>query len=198
MQVGLASDYPLGPEGWSVSVVNQTPTAVIFNAYAICAHDTADANRSSGGWSVAPHSIASSQTDVPPGCNMDVAGPQDQGPNLMLLHETRPTLTRTWTFAVGNNSGLPRFYNLLDECSQIPGAHAVHGPLVTNPPGTQTQAIVMCDVGVPLAGGVGASSSSPLVSVNSSSPTTGGWQAFENNASTQADSIRAWVVCSGI
>jgi hypothetical protein len=197
-QVGLASDYPpLGAESWSVSVVNQGSAAILFNAYAICAHDTADSNGETFGWSVAPHSTASSQTVASPGCNMDVSGPQDQGPNLMLLHETRPTLTANWTFGVGNESGTTRFYNLLDECSQIPGAHVVHGPLVSNPPGAQTQAVVMCDAGVPLAGGVGASSSSPLVSVNSSYPITGGWAAFENNASTQTDSIRAWVVCSG-
>jgi hypothetical protein len=35
------------------------------------------------------------------------------------------------------------------------------------------------------------------VSVNSSGPINGGWQAYENNESSQGDSVRAYVLCSG-
>jgi hypothetical protein len=198
-QVSLAGDYPpLDAVSWSVSVVNASASVTSFRAYAICAHDALDDNGETGGWTVPPHSAAANQSGIGGGCNMDVGGPNDQGKSLeVLLHETRPLTAATWTFAVDNNTGATRHYTLLDECSLIPGAHIIHGPLVSNPPGSQTQVTVTCDTGVPLAGGIGASSSSPLVSVNSSAPIDGGWQAYENNASAQADTIRAWVICSG-
>src|SRR5262249_5572046 len=125
------------------------------------------------------------------------AGPLIKGSSLLAtLHDSRPTLDHNWRVRINNNGSTTRSDLVLGLCKDSVGAHVVVGSPTDNPPLTQTQAAVRCDTGVPLGGGIGASSDSTLVSVNSSYPVDGGWEAFENNESLQDDTVRAWVVCS--
>jgi hypothetical protein len=202
LQVSIASDSPVADDiTWGVSVVNASSTATSFSVYAVCDSDDVDGTGGGSGQPIAPHSLV---TDQQPGnvcgspATMDDLGMNVQGKGLQIvLHETRPTRTNGWTATLANNGDTTGTYALNNTCADIPGVHVISGPLVTNPPLSQTRASVMCDTGVPVAGRVGVSSSSGLVSVNSSIPITGGWQAFENNASASSESIRAWVMCSG-
>ena len=116
----------------------------------------------------------------------------------MTLHGSRPTPGPDWRISV--NSTLDHQYTVevWEQCIVLRGSapHLVTGPAVSNPPLTQSSAAVTCDSGVPLSGGIGASSSSQLVSASSSGPIPGGWRATENNGSLHSDTITAYVLCS--
>ena len=207
-QVSLATSNPAGTlkavndSIYSVSVVNASSDATSFRVYATCVKPQSSwVNGDMGEFDVAPHSLGSDTTHVcqaiTPAMPTISAGPQIGGSSLQTtLHDSRPTLDHNWLVRVNNNGGTTRSVNVRGVCLGGIGAHVVLGTPVTNPPLTQTNVFVRCDTGVPLGGGVGASSDSPLVSVNSSIPISGGWEAYENNGSLQADTARAWVVCS--
>jgi hypothetical protein len=200
--VSLASDYPILRlvDQWVVSVTNLSSSATSFSVYAIC-RSTSGGGENISSFSVAPHSLAT--VNAPTTCSgpaVRVWGPRDTSgrSTQITIHETRPALDGlSWTVAMNNTGGATRSFDVFEECvSDDTGERVVEGAPVDNPAFSQTLAFVLCDTGVPLAGGVSASSTSTLVSVNSSSPITGGWQAYENNASAQDDTIRAWVLCS--
>jgi hypothetical protein len=203
--VSLSSSYPdLGSKGWGwfVGVVNASSAPTTFSIYVICWDDvfsSSDFKGSVGGFSVAPHTLGnnsmpfcdSAEPVIGAGAHVDGAGTQ------ATLHELRPLVdVQGLRTGVNNNSGATLGVDVRASCASDTGAHVVVGSPVTNPAGTQTGATVMCDTGVPIAGGIGASSGSRLVSINSSIPITGGWQAYENNASAQSDTVRAYVICS--
>jgi hypothetical protein len=207
-QVSLATSSPSGGAGrliddriYSASVVNASSDATSFRVYAICSNPQSSwLNGEMGLFNVAPHSLGSDTTHT---CNLESmpmisGGLQIAGKSLQAtLHDSRPTLDNGWSVRVNNNSGTMRNIYMWGVCQPGLGAHVVLGTPVSNPPLTQTVASAMCDTGVPLGGGVGASSDSTLVSVNSSLPITGGWEIYENNGSLGLDTVRAWVVCSG-
>jgi hypothetical protein len=75
------------------------------------------------------------------------------------------------------------------------GVHA--GTTVDNPPGSETFAAAFCPSGqVPLGGGVSSTSSDTSVNINSTWPISGGWGAYENNASSFDRSITPYVICA--
>jgi hypothetical protein len=179
-----------------VSVVNASSATTSFSAYAVCFTPPDGGAADLSTFQVAPHSL---DTRTSPAClTPGSGGPQIGGKSTqVVLHSSRPTLAGGWVTSVANDTAATRTYELEDICQNLaPGVHVIAGAPVSNPPLTQTHATVMCDTGVPLAGGVGASSGSTLVSVNSSSPIDGGWQAYENNSDLTRDTIRAWVLCS--
>jgi hypothetical protein len=78
----------------------------------------------------------------------------------------------------------------------VKGYKKVVSAPVTNPAGDQTQAFVGCPGSkVPIGGGMQSSSSSPLVTINSSNPTSTGWEGYENNGSLADETIWAWSIC---
>jgi hypothetical protein len=79
-----------------------------------------------------------------------------------------------------------------------PGYAVVYGPWVATPPRTQTPAFAACPTGtVPIGGGAFSTSSSDLIMLNSSYPYAGGWQIWEDNATTTASgSVESVAVCA--
>ena len=206
----LASDGPtIGKRGglvWYVSVVNASSTATSFSAYVVCINvrDVVSGwTNLRGPFAVDPHSQAG-ENDLE-SCTPDqYPSPMGSyGPIIdahlaqVVLHGSHPTLSGGWQMSVDNTDAVQHSWFTAGTCSQAFGAHVVVGPPVSNPPLTQTEATARCDWGVPLSGGIGSNSTSPLMSVNSSSPITGGWRGYENNASlTHQDTIRAYVMCA--
>ena len=79
----------------------------------------------------------------------------------------------------------------------LKGYRTVVGSPVALPANAQRNGAVQCPAGtVPLGGGVFAQSTSPLVGVNSSFPTPGGWAVDMNNGGTIATSFKVRVICA--
>jgi hypothetical protein len=216
--VALSSDNPIasrrGVVEWGVSVVNTSASATTFSVYVICIDRTGLQFGYSGLWGpqgptgnsyyVGPHATAGATTQASTCDNrfpnlVGSTGPvivENPIPPLFTVHGTHPTANDGWQLSVNNTDNVGHDWWIAGACSQA-FAYLVVGPAVSNPPQSQTQATAMCGQGVPIAGGIGASSTSPLMSVNSSNPIPGGWSAYENNASTgHQDTIRAYVVCA--
>jgi hypothetical protein len=79
----------------------------------------------------------------------------------------------------------------------LKGYSTVVGDPVALPANAQRSGTVRCPIGtVSIGGGVFPQSSSPLISLNSSFPLTGGWEADVNNASATATTFRVRVICA--
>jgi hypothetical protein len=208
-QVSLGSDSPqvVGPpdrDVWAASVFNRSAAATSFRVYVVCI----DVSHVSSAFTERGPFIAfgHSQTAVSLGGACPQPGePYSIGswgpysgtlPDGVVVHGTHPTLSGGWEASVDNLGGATEGWATPGVCSQVYGVHTIVGPPVPNPPGTQTLATAMCDTGVPVSGGIGSSSTSFQMSVNSSSPIPGGWSGYENNDSrTHQDTIRAYVMC---
>jgi hypothetical protein len=77
----------------------------------------------------------------------------------------------------------------------VSGYQVVQSPPFSNPAGTQTGGVVNCPIGkVPTGGGVVGGGISH--NVNSSNPTSNGWQAYMNNSGTGTQTFTVFVICA--
>src|SRR3954451_23406721 len=75
------------------------------------------------------------------------------------------------------------------------GYTVVHSGLLASPSGTQTRASVACPAGtVPFGGGVETPLNEPLT-INSSFPSSGGWNADVDNTTGRASTFEVSVTC---
>jgi hypothetical protein len=201
--VRLIDSYPGATPRWLVRVDNGSDTATSYTVYAVCADQSAASFVRSGnswGFDALSHRVTSANlNNCPGGVNLMVNGLHTlTTDDAMTLHGSRPTPGPGWRISVNSSLGHSYGVEVWELCVVLRGVepHLVTGPPVQNPPLTQSSAAVTCDTGVPLAGGIGADSSSPHVSVSSSGPIPGGWRATEDNESLHLDTITAYVLCS--
>ena len=121
------------------------------------------------------------------------------------MNTTIPVKTGSGTSAVyswrtdqNNNGAGSATFEAYAVCGHAAGYKIVIGTPVSNPPSSQTQAVVTCpSPKVALSGGGFSSSANPAVDLNSSGPISTNWEVYENNPTTGTPTIAAYAVCAG-
>jgi hypothetical protein len=197
--VAVGSSFP-STTGWVGTLNNVSGATTTFDVVAVCARAprlyqvvliaplTARANSQAGGTATCP-----AGTVVLGGGS--IANTSSVAVN---INSTLPS-GKSWHVDLNNNTVPDTTFDVLAICGKRPRGYAiVAGSTVTNPAFEQTIATVTCPAGtVPLSGGAFSASSSPAVNLDSSTPTSNGWDVFENNGRTGDTTLTAVAVCSG-
>lgn len=193
--------------GWIADVNNASGSDTSFIAYAICA-------QKNKWWSI----VASSAVTVNPSAQaratvscpaktkvMGGGGFSNSGSTLVDENSSYPaqsgagkTGTFSWVVDQNNASAAASTVTAYAVCGHAKGYKLVSTTSVSNPPGTQTGASAICPAGkVPMGGGIFSSSGNVSVNINTAYPVTGGWRAYENNASTGTPTVTPFAICAG-
>jgi hypothetical protein len=195
----INSSFPSG-NTWFVDVNNNSGAATSFVVYAVCAIPSKK-------YQVVTSSVTNSaglQTSVtaacPTGTKVLGGGGFSGSGSLAVNINTSIPLGNGWRVDENNASASDATLAAYAVCSAQPRtAHygITVGTPVTNSAGTETHAEALCPTGRSALGGGGFSGSgSTSVNMNSTSPITGGWSVYENNASSSDTTITAYVVCA--
>jgi hypothetical protein len=193
-----ASD-PSGTE-WVSYVNNGTASATLFTVYAVCAVP----NFSYSVQSTSVDNPAGTQTEVTASCpsGTKVVGGGEENTSYdraVNVNEGYPS-GKSWV-AYANNGGTidntAYAYAVCEQWSTTTGGYKiVAGTATDNPSGVETFAPAACPSGYSsLGGGVGNTSNSTAVNLNSTAPTAGGWSTWTNNNSGVDDTVTPYVIC---
>jgi len=185
---------------WVVDINNTSGADTTFSVYAVCAEQRAE-------YTVVTKRIANpagSQTEgfktCPAGTRVTGGGGMSSSGDVAVNINTSSPTSNGWRIDMNNASGSDTTFRVYAICTTYSGTvrySLVTGVAVDNPAGSQTAASVACYLGESPLGGGGFSSSGDIsVNLNTSFPAGGGWQVFQNNASTTDASITAYVVCA--
>ncbi len=195
----INSSAPNG-KTWVVDMNNNSGVNTTFVVYAVCAIP-------SNKYQVVTSTVTNSagqQTSATAACPSGTkvlggGGFSSSGSVLVNVNTSIPT-GNGWRVDENNATGLDASLTAYAVCSaQAKKAHygVTVGTAVTNFAGTETHAEALCPSGRSALGGGGFSGSgSTSVNMNSTSPITGGWSVYENNASGTDTTITPYVVCA--
>jgi hypothetical protein len=188
--------------GWRADVNNASGADTTFDVYAVCAkapryyqvvESSPIANPAFG--------EANATAACPVGTKVLGGGAYSESGDTAVDINTTIPQSNAWRVDMNNGSAFSTAYEVYAVCAHKPGGYIVQtGSQVAAPAGQQTLANVTCPAPtVPLGGGVYSSSSSTLVNVNTTIPSTpiNGWETYVNNASPSAATITASVICAG-
>jgi hypothetical protein len=185
--------------GWLADINNASGFATTFDVYAICAKAPLSYQVVV---SPAPTNPAFSQTTASVACPIGTTvlgggGYSFSGSTAVNINTTLPA-GNGWRTDMNNGTASDTALETYAICGHKPrGYVVVAAPAVSNPPG-ETLATVACPAPtVPLSGGGFSFSGNTLVNMNSTLPISGGWEVYENNATTGTTSIEAYVICAG-
>jgi len=118
---------------------------------------------------------------------------------LVLVNLNSTTLNgRSWLVIENNASTFSATVTAIAICGKLPGYAVVTGTNTLNPPGSRTATQVSCPIGtLPIGGGVFSTSFSLAVNVNTSVPSGGEWESFENNAGPTPGFTSTTAICAG-
>jgi hypothetical protein len=197
----IHASYPIST-GWVVVVNNNTASSTTFAIEVVCAKKPA-------GWKIVTASAsntAGSQKQViatcPAATKVLGGGGSSSGHSLLVnLNSMIPSGTREWVVDTNNASASTTTAHAYAVCGKnVTGWQIVEGGVVTNPAGTQTNAVANCPAGTKVTGGgVGSSSSATSVNMNTSYPASATqWSDYENNASASSETMAAYAVCATV
>jgi hypothetical protein len=197
LNANINSSFP-SASGWIADVNNNSGSDTTFFVYAVCAPHNLH-------YTVVVNSVtdpAFSQTTGFATCpaHTFVRGGGALSSSGSVLVNINSTLTagNGWRVDGNNATGSGTTLTVFAVCANKPAGYTVvFGSSVTNAAGTETPATVACPAGSPfqLGGGGVSSSGSTAVNMNSTLPTSSGWEVFENNASGSDTSISAQAIC---
>ncbi len=198
--MNINSSYPFGT-AWDVDVNNASANNGSFDVYAVCSLPTK-------GYTVATASFAGSagmqshgDATCPSGTKVLGGGAFSSSGNTSdNINSSYPSDASNWVVDMNNASGANSGFNVYAVCSKYPaktGYQIVYSASVTNAPQAQTLATATCPSGtVPLGGGGLSSSISTNVSLNSTLPNGTSWSSYEDNNSTNNETITASAICA--
>ncbi len=199
------SSYPRDTTSWTAFVNNGTGSDSSFVVYAVCVKRNAS-------WTIVTGATVSngpgSQTPATATCPagdkvLSGGGFSSSLSTLSNENSTYPTRSGTghaavygWAVFQNNGSADGDAVHAYAVCGHVTGYTQAAGALTTNAAGAQTESTVGCPTHtVPLGGGMFSSSLSTAVNLNTSYPTSTGWAAFENNASSGTATMTTYVIC---
>ncbi len=196
----INTSIPNGNE-WLVDVNNNSGADTNVVVYAVCAIPSKKYQQVVGSTATNP---AGNQTTATVACPTGTkvlggGGFSSTGSLAVNINTTIPA-GNGWRVDENNASATSATVTAYAVCSaQARTAHygLTVGTPVTSAAGTETQAEAFCPSGRSSLGGGGFSNSgSTAVNMNSTSPITGGWSVYENNASGGDTTITAYVLCA--
>jgi hypothetical protein len=193
------SSYP-AHNGWAADVNNAGGSDTTFVVYAICAKQprTGYSIRSATVTNIAGHQTSASVTCPGTTKILGGGGYSNSGSTAVNINSTFPFSKNTWRVDMNNASGSDAMATAYAVCGKAKGRTNVVGIAVPNPAGQQTHSAVSCPLPkVPSGGGQMSSSANTAVNLNGTSPTSNGWESWENNGSGVNTSTTSYVVCVG-
>jgi hypothetical protein len=193
------SSYP-ADNGWAADVNNAGGSDTTFVVYAICAKQprTGYSIQSAKATNIAGHQTSVSVTCPGTTKILGGGGYSNSGSTAVNINSTFPFSKNTWRVDMNNASGSDATATAYAVCGRARGRTNVVGSAVTNTAGQQTHSAVACPLPqVPSGGGQMSSSSNTAVNMNGTSPTSNGWESWENNASGVNANTTSYVVCVG-
>ncbi len=199
LSANINSSFPSG-NTWVVDVNNNSGVTTNVVVYAVCAIPRSK-------YQVVTRSVTNSagqQTSVVAACPSGTkvlggGGLSSSGSTAINFNTSIPS-NNGWRVDENNATASDATLTAYAVCSaQSKKAHygITIGTAVTNAAGTETHAEAICPSGRSSLGGGGFSGSgSTSVSMNSTSPITGGWSVYENNAMGSDATLIAYVVCA--
>jgi hypothetical protein len=202
LRLNLNSSLPnLDGGGWTVDVNNTADSFGLFFVEAVCARaprkyqilESADVTVGAG-------SQANASQSCPAGTVVLGGGSlSDSGSPAVNINSTLPIASiNGWQAEQNDDASFDTTFHAFAICGKAPTGYAIlGGPIVLNPPLSQTNAVAACPTGRPLSGGALSNVGSPVVNLNSSQVGGGGWTAYENNASLIGGAtLEAFVICT--
>jgi hypothetical protein len=195
----INSSIPSG-NGWLADINNASGFATTFDVYAICA-------KAPLSYQVVVSTVttnpAFSQSTALAACPIGTkvlggGGYSFSGSTAVNINTIIPS-GNGWRTDMNNDTSAATALETYAVCGHKPRGYVVEsGTVQTNGAGSETLATAACPAPtVPLSGGGFSFSGSPLVNMNTTAPISGGWEVYENNATTGATSIQAYVICAG-
>jgi hypothetical protein len=192
--------------GWEAWLDNSTGADWDFNVWAVCAKKPKQYAVVSLGFD----NVAGQQSSATVSCPLNAKGKplkvlggggiggaavpgQDINTSIPVGGKTHPA----WRVDMNNNFASDQSASVWAVCGNAKGWKVITGAAVDNPPGAQTQADVVCPVGLtPVGGGEFSGSGSTLVNLNTTYPVgSSDWRTYEDNASAADTTTTPYVVC---
>jgi hypothetical protein len=186
---------------WVAYVNNNGSSSTSFSVYAVCAKPRAGYTvRSASFTNFANSEVIGDSVQCPSGTKVLGGGSSNPATSLLVNLNTTIPSGNGWRVDQNNGTSSDTTITIFAVCSKY-GAkqhYGIHvGTAVDNPAGTERNAFVNCPSGQSsLGGGIFATNGSVAVNINSTSPVTGGWSNYENNASGADDTITPYVICA--
>jgi hypothetical protein len=198
LNANINSSFPSGST-WIADINNASGTDTTFTVYAVCAKPNFKYTVAS----VAVTNLNGTQSSGTAVCPLHTfvrggGALSNSGSTGANINTSIASGTTGWRVDMNNAGGFDSSFTVYAVCGAKPlGYTVVSGTTVTNSAFTENLATVACPSTSPvvLGGGGFSGSGSTAVNMNSTLPTSSGWEVFENNNTASATTLFAQVVC---
>jgi hypothetical protein len=203
LEANINTSYPTSG-GWEVFANNASGADSTFIVYAVCVTKPKGyLQQQSKAVANPAHTQSGAGYTCPKGDQLTGGGAESSSRStLVALNSSWPSGTSFWYVYMNNSSSASATMVLYHVCAQL-NVSRIHyqlvaGSTIGNPGFTETATSVACPSGLStIGGGLVAGAGGGLgVTLNSSFPITGGWEADENNATATSTTVTPYVLCA--